>query len=150
MAIAFRASSEADNGGAVTTLVIDKPTGVVEGDLMLACVRASTDVNMSSAPSGWTLYSGFPYKPSSFNSTWMYYKVAGASEPSTYTWTIDSGTRTVGNISAYQDAEFDTFAGAEDNSDDTPPAPTVSVGTANSWAVLHGTSSCFNSDIGQP
>ena len=74
-----------------TQLVINKPT-VVVGDLMIASIAVNDGsiVNVT-APSGW---SQIARTDNDINVALIsYYKVAGDSEPSTYTWTIDGQTK---------------------------------------------------------
>src|SRR2546425_1648541 len=81
--------------GAFSTLTIGKPTGVVSGDLLVAAISVRSA--NPSTPSGWTLVwcgnsssstGGTTCPSSSTISLAVYYKVAGASEPATYSgWT---------------------------------------------------------------
>ena len=76
-AIGFVVATPANNGAGATTLVINKPTGVAQGDVMLAAVTAS-GTGAVTAPSGWTVVkntTGTALRQAS------YYKVAGAGEP---------------------------------------------------------------------
>ena len=80
--IAFRNKSEAQANG-TDTLSPSKPSGVVEGDLLLATLVNDNGGTSFTLPSGWT---EIEYQTGSMTSG-MYYKVAGASEPSSYTFT---------------------------------------------------------------
>jgi hypothetical protein len=66
------------------SLTINKPTGTVQGDLLLAAISVDGTPNIS-PPTGWTTIregnSGTQVRLE------VYYKVAGASEPSSYTFT---------------------------------------------------------------
>ena len=64
---------------------IDKPAGTLPGDLMVATVRTSGWYSASSGPSGWTE----SLNDGASSVTW--YKIAGASEPSSYTFGGPSG-----------------------------------------------------------
>lgn len=81
------------NGSSVNSITIDKPSGVVSGDLMIAQVTRSNTNTITGVPSGWTLLrvDGSGAEPHQY----LYYKIAGASEPSSYTWTY-SATSTDG------------------------------------------------------
>ena len=97
-----RATTSANSGvilGTTSTMTLNKPTGTVSGDLMVMCVsfgyifRAPT----ITWPTGWTVVYDFNNLPSGFNSnddfpflTAVIYKVAGSSEPSSYSVTINS------------------------------------------------------------
>ena len=72
----------------ITELTINKPTASA-GDMMLASVaiNGGSSVNVSS-PSGWTQIAR---TDNDVNVTLIsYWKIASASEPSNYTWTIDN------------------------------------------------------------
>jgi hypothetical protein len=83
--------------GARTNATGSKPTGTVEGDRMYAWfgIGASTAITPT-APTGWELVSGtWPtmVEVGGFKvRAWCYTKPAGASEPSTYTWTHTSAS----------------------------------------------------------
>lgn len=85
MAINPETSSSADVFG--TSLTIAKPSGTVEGDVLVAIVQATDPDTAITGPSGWTVIDEIRVDPSGTffrHSTW--YKVAGASEPADYTW----------------------------------------------------------------
>jgi hypothetical protein len=84
----------------LTNLTVAKPSGVAQGDFMLANI-AINDGSMPSvtAPSGWTQILRTDYDTNiSIVSFW---KVAGASEPSSYTWQLSPQTRAEGGITRY-------------------------------------------------
>lgn len=96
MPVSHRA--ERDNGltGSATC---SKPSGVISGDFMVACVGYYANISIT-APSGWTL------QATSFDGnsgSKIYTKTAGASEPSSYTWGVG------GN---YVDIGIDAFFGS--------------------------------------
>jgi hypothetical protein len=95
------ASADYDNSGS-TTAVVGKPTGTVEDDLMLAFIRRiESGVTPTGVPSDWTLRE---IEDDSFFSLtyYLYYKVAGGSEPSDYTWTWAGSVRTGATIATYR------------------------------------------------
>ena len=84
----------------VTNLTVAKPSGVAQGDFMLANI-AINDGSMPSvtAPTGWTQILRTDYDTNiSIVSFW---KVAGASEPTNYTWQLSPQTRAEGGITRY-------------------------------------------------
>jgi hypothetical protein len=98
----------------ITQLTINKPT-VSVGDTMIASIAVNdgTIVNVT-APSGWTQIAR---TDNDINVALIsYWKVAGASEPSTYTWSIDEQTKAVGGITPYSGVDavnpIDTAAGS--------------------------------------
>jgi len=90
--IDYRSASSASNGTA-TSLTIKVPKGVESGDVMVAAV-AHRDSADWTRPDGWTRIRGD-------GNTGLYYKVAGADEPSSYTWTLNQKRSAVGIIVAY-------------------------------------------------
>ena len=99
-----------------TTLTIAKPSGAVEGDVMVAAVNIGSGGAIT-APAGWehvrTEGSGTSLRQA------VYVRVVGASEPSTYTWTFASSVVASGVIVAY------------DGVDTTLPVVGTSAGQAN-------------------
>jgi hypothetical protein len=70
-----------------TSLVMNTPAGTQQNDLMLVVLGYNTTGGTITAPSGWTLTST---NGSSGSSLWSYRRIAGASEPASYTWTISA------------------------------------------------------------
>jgi hypothetical protein len=88
--MAFIASSHAYVGSGINDLTADKPSGTLEGHLMVAALFYYSPTGISSEPAGWTQIG--QADDSNADRLRMYYKVAGASEPATYTWTFAAGT----------------------------------------------------------
>ncbi len=89
-AVGFRASannrqSSTASGGTIT---VNKPTGTINGDVMLASVVVVTNTSTVITPAGWTLVQNSNQTNGSTSRLYTYYKVAGASEPSSYAWTF--------------------------------------------------------------
>ncbi|HYF13257.1 MAG TPA: hypothetical protein VD928_03100, partial [Candidatus Paceibacterota bacterium] len=83
-------------------VTLTKPSGVVSGDLLLASISINggqPTTATTTHPSGWTLLA------KTDNDTHVgiltYWKIAGASEPSSYTWTIGTQVRAVGGITRF-------------------------------------------------
>lgn len=86
-----------------TSVSATKPTGVVAGDVLIA---AFTQNNQTvTAPSGWTLL--FNQAASTGNSwaTGVWYKVAGASEGSSYAFSVGSSAPLVLSLSAWSNVD---------------------------------------------
>ena len=85
----------ADSSTAVSSLAISRPSGVQPGDTMIAqiVIYDGTGSDVPTAPGGWT---GIRHDSANSNgnqeniSSWLYYKVAGASEPASYAWNLSS------------------------------------------------------------
>jgi hypothetical protein len=79
-----------------TSVLANKPTGVAPNDILIGIISANS-ISVT-PPSGWTMFdsdnNGVLY-------TKLYYKVAGGSEPSDYTWTCASGP-IVASIAAFR------------------------------------------------
>lgn len=85
----YRNSTSGSNAGGSSPVSTTVPSGTVSGDIMVAVVFCSGAVTIT-PPAGWTqLDVAFSAGPSI--GTW--YRVAGGSEPGSYSWTY-SGTPT--------------------------------------------------------
>lgn len=84
-----------------TSLVINKPSGVLSGDLLVAAMVGSTFTGAS----GWTEKIDQGAAPALRIAT----LTAGGSEPSSYTFTAASGVNTVGQIICLRNAQFDVL-----------------------------------------
>ncbi|HSR22529.1 MAG TPA: fibronectin type III domain-containing protein, partial [Candidatus Eisenbacteria bacterium] len=85
---AFRSAATVTNGTTVS-----RPGGAAAGDLLLATLEVDEDPATVTGPAGWTRLLdtvGAPGTAEAFH-TQVWWKLAGASEPASYTWTV-SGT----------------------------------------------------------
>ena len=104
--ITFRAASSAS--AASGNLVINAPSGTVSSDVLIASIAVRPNTATITAPSGWTLQRRTDNANASASSLAVYYKVAGGSEPSSYTWTLSANTGSAGGIESF--ANVDTSA----------------------------------------
>ncbi|MBX4192571.1 LamG domain-containing protein [Candidatus Parcubacteria bacterium] len=81
-------------------ITLAKPSGTVEGDFLLAGIALDDGTPSLTAPSGWTPIARTNNDVDA--SLASYYKVAGASEPSSYTWTITPSAKGAGGITRYE------------------------------------------------
>ena len=95
-----------------TTLVINKPTGVVEGDVLfvsIALYRTSTSIaEVTPSISGWTRigFGRFEGGSKNYIST-VLYRIAGASEPASYSFDLRGGTTSgLGSIVAFYNVDI--------------------------------------------
>jgi len=95
-------SSTANSSSGDPTLTITKPTGTVDGDIMVAFVMGN-GTNISTPPSGWTLlFSNSTSLDGTTTYFYCYTKVA-SSEPASYDWSMSGGAFTeLGSISTYR------------------------------------------------
>jgi hypothetical protein len=83
---AFRAA--ASGTGVLPNIVVGRPTGTADGDLLLAVVSfymADSSKNVTTVPAGWTLLRTLDNFAQSNHRTSVYWKIA-ASEPTTWTF----------------------------------------------------------------
>jgi hypothetical protein len=68
---------------------------------MVASIAARPNTTTITAPSGWTLVRRTDNTSTNPNSLATYYKVAGSSEPTSYTWTLGSSAGAAGGIQSF-------------------------------------------------
>lgn len=102
--ITFRSATTVVSGTANPDITLSKPTGVVQGDVMVANIGFNSVNNTNdiiSVPASWNLI-GTALSSDGALRLRMYYKVATSSEPSSYTWTMSTGNAGFnGGILAY-------------------------------------------------
>jgi signal peptidase len=108
-------------GGESDTATFGKPAGVAAGDLMLASFITRQSVAVDAVPAGWQLLL-------TEGEMRIYYKTAGASEPSQYPWGLSQAQRWAGGITAYQGVDptspIDAF-GSQTSSGTSVTAPSI-------------------------
>ncbi len=97
--IALRSASS--NAAASGSLTINKPAGTVANDVLIAGVAVRPQNGTITAPAGWTLIRRLDNPNPNQSSLVTYYKVAGASEPASYTWSFSTSTGAAGGIQAF-------------------------------------------------
>jgi len=97
--ISLRSQAANNNGGGASSLTLNVPNGTQSGDVMVAHVAVRTAGNTITAPSGWTQI--VRKDTGSALSTVAYWKVAGSSEPSSYTWNFGTSGEASGGIGSY-------------------------------------------------
>lgn len=101
MAYAYRSSNSAGNasGGA---LAVSNPSGLTDGDLLVAIAYLEDDTNTwSSVPSGWN--AGPAIANTGIFKLWSYWKIA-SSEPASWTWTPNTSNWRTIVVAAYTGA----------------------------------------------
>src|SRR5687768_16043491 len=136
-AITFRSASSLGNGGEAS-LAITKPAGVAAGDFLIAQIshRSGPALTITPPDATWNLI-----RTDSNGTTItsaLYYKIAGSSEPVSYTWTFSAGVKAAGGIIAYQNVNngdpIDVTSVGTGRSM-LPTAPTATTNTANTMIV---------------
>jgi hypothetical protein len=141
----FRAAASKGATSGVKTLTINKPTGTASGDVMIASIAVRPSSATITA-SGWTLIRRINNSNSNDNSLAVYYKVAGGSEPSTYSFTFSTSNGSAGGISSFTNVDnttpVDVEAGQNTANGLSLPAPSVTTHFASDLIV---TSHAFSS-----
>jgi hypothetical protein len=140
--LGIRAARWEDNNGAgITSLPVPVPTNIIAGDMMIAMVTPETANATITAPSGWTRLFG-DHNDQSFQYTLsIYWKVAGASEPASYSWSVASGSPTFSCslLAVYHDSGGgilqNAFANVDNASATNSVTPTVTTTTGNALIV---------------
>ena len=116
---------------ASTSMVITKPAGTVLNDLLIATVSTQNDTTIS-PPAGWTQLGQLTEQNDVTMGVW--YRVAGGSEPASYTFTWDSSRESNGAILRYDGADpvapIDVSA-ITSNETSSPLAPSVTTTVSN-------------------
>lgn len=112
------------------SIACNKPTGTVENELLLAFVTAyQSDTRTISAPVGWSTLRGPDRNTGAEKiASYVFYKVAGASEGASYTFTFDSS-------GIYGDCAILRYSGV----DTANPVDTASSGNNGTAATRTGT-----------
>jgi len=104
---AFRSATHAANGDSgSTSITVQKPSGVVNGDTLIAAIAfvggSTKDI---SPPLGWK-----EFRRSNYGSTLgisLFVKQASSSEPTSWKWNFTNTTLAVGNVLALYNASID-------------------------------------------
>lgn len=126
------------------TFVVNKPTGTAQGDTMITFLT-NYDAAPISAPSGWTQAALVDNASANLRS-YIYYKLAGSSEPSSYSWGLDPGLDLAAGVVIHTYRGVDianpvgSFVTAQSTTAESLASGNVNVTHANSWLI--GMSSC--------
>lgn len=129
-----------------TTLAINKPTGVVAGDVMIVNIaQYSTSNVILSNPTlnGWTLIAGADLEGNRGRWGTVLYKIAGASEPTNYVFTLATQTSSsVGAIVAFSGVNianpFDALGSITVRNQANLQATEITTNTANAAVIMFG------------
>lgn len=132
-----------------TDLVINKPTGTIENDLMIAVMATSTNLPRAwTGDTGWTEVAD--QNASLGNNLRVAYKVAGASEGSSYTFTLSStGYLESGCILTYRYAAYDTI-GNFTTFTNPLVLPSISPSASQSMLIAAGSERTASVTVGTP
>lgn len=139
--ITFIGSTENATNGASTSLALSVPVGTQAQDLMIAELSYGGGSGATiTKPAGWTTTS------ENFVSGqgWLgvYYKLASASEPASYTWNFSASAQAAGGISTYrcvnQDSPIHAVGATNSGNSNSPKGKSVTTsnsGTRILWFV---------------
>ncbi|MCX5992104.1 MAG: hypothetical protein NTZ04_07260, partial [Chloroflexi bacterium] len=132
-----------------TSLTIAKPTGVVAGDVLLVNIAQVGNDTTNPTLSGWTVVAGADLGGTiTHRRGAVLYKVAGASEPTSYIFALGTGTDgAVGSIVAFSGVDtsgatpFDVAPGTilvSGSSTTAVAATTITTASANAVVIMFG------------
>lgn len=105
-----RGTSQASQAGAGASFTCTKPSGTVSGDLLLAWhsadIGALAIMSITAAGTAWSTLTTAGVDGT--NPGKLYWKIAGASEPASYTFNQDSGADAAATMIAVQDGSTNT------------------------------------------
>jgi hypothetical protein len=120
--------STAVNTTAASTVTVAAPGGTAAGDVLVACLALNGGlVAASGVPAGWSPIAAVTGIANPH--VYGYYHVAGASEPSSYTWTLASSVQAGAGIARYSGV---------DNSNPLDGSATSATGAATTSATVPG------------
>lgn len=126
-----------------TTATCNKPSGTTEGDLMVAIINCNSNTTIT-APSGWNVIDEDDGIASTAT-VLIYYKIAGASEASSYDWTWSGNTRWGVAIATFSGSfDSDPSSGSfsyvyqSSSSNTAVTAPSVTTDACCSTAIFFG------------
>lgn len=139
---AFRSSAQAGAASGVLSLVINKPAGTTQDDVMIASLGVRPSTAVITPPAGWALVRRINNGAAggTSNSLAIYSKVAGSSEPANYSWTFNTSLGSAGGIMSFFNTDTVTPINVEDgqNTPETSlssPTPSVNTTVANTLVV---------------
>lgn len=124
-------------------LVFNKPSGTAQGDLLIVFMgfEKGSDVAIT-PPSGWTLVQRI--NSGTDNGAAAYYKMAGSSEPASYTFTLTNSPKHAGGIVRYSGVDsvnpINVSATNSGTSSTSQVAPSVTTTVNNAKVLVYYTS----------
>lgn len=140
MAVAYRAGNAGASGSSDTN-VVNKPTGTVDDDIMVAQIYTEPVGQDVTAPSGWTALTARHDVAGTGYSMRAFWKRA-ASEGASYTFTATGNDWASSFLASYSGAstDADPFDGTgtwAQGADTSPAASAITTGAANSLVVQY-------------
>jgi hypothetical protein len=133
---------------AATSIPISTPAGTTAGDVLLAVLTHQNGINRNlTAPAGWTAVPNTDFTDGTNARVKAFYKVAGPSEPASYTFTLlgGAGQDTAGGIMAISGANTTSPINASNGQNNAPAgssrnvtAPSITTSLADTLLVFGG------------
>lgn len=123
----FIASAKAQDATNSLTVVINKPLGTIDGDLMIAYVSGTSSAPTWTPPAGWTGIN-------TNGGAWFGYKIA-VSEGASYTFTCNTSATQSGFILTFRNVSYD-LAGTYSPAANPSVTPSITVTKDNSIEVV--------------
>lgn len=125
----YRSIATTEQTSNSTSVAVSKPSGTVENDVLVAGIGgASASSESWTPPSGWTLIRQTNNSSTIDANLGTFYKVAGSSEPSSYTWTGGNNAAHIAWIMRFDGADTSTpvdVSGENTGNSTDPVAPSI-------------------------
>ncbi len=140
LTVTYRSNSVA-SGSALSSLTINKPAGTVASDVLIARISNRNNATaVVTPPAGWSLVRSD--QSASQLKSWVFYKVAGGSEPANYAFAIDLASNMAGSVLAFANvdpvAPIDTHSGQKNGTVATFNSPAITTSVSGGVAVWFG------------
>lgn len=126
------------------SLTINKPTGTITGDVMVASIAVTPGTLGISPPSGWIVVQNIVQTEAATSHLTSFYKIATASEPASYTWNLSaSHSGVVGGIASFSGVDTSSpivsSASLVENGNNTVnhTAPSITANTDDMLVTVH-------------
>jgi len=120
--------SSAQNAATSGDLVINKPAGTTTNDVMITSIAIRPNTATITAPSGWSLIRRVDNANPTVSSLATYWKLAGGSEPASYTWTLGANGGSAGGTLTFYNVNTSSPVNVQ-NGQNTPNPPGTSHST---------------------
>lgn len=151
--IALRSPSvTASNGSGASSITMNIPTNVQQGDVEVSQIVVRGSATTITPPTGWTLIRRD--NTASAMAVGLYYKIAGSSEPASYTFNFNSTQQAVAGVTAYSGVSttnpVDASSGQYNDTVSAMTAPSVTTTKANDRLLWFGAVTVYSSTIAPP
>jgi PKD repeat protein len=142
-AVTAGSSTKATASSASTSVTLTRPSGLLDGDVLVANIDADANPTMSAVPAGWTAVTG-ALTDTTYARVFSYYHVVAgaAAEPSSYVFRLSAAERWGGGITAFHGVDgttpFDTGAATKVITSSATSIVVPAVTTSTPGAMLVG------------